>query len=539
MALNINQRLNGLHSLSYLGDNAVQPPDFVTKARPPTANDSKNFALGDIWLDITGYPGTVPTAEDVWMLVALIGNQATWVNFSGGSSIVTSVTAGENLNDSGTAAAPIINLDRIIRWPNTTADGLQGAIYLGATCAANECTGGTLFMHNFGTGNTFLGQGSGNLTMTGTLNTGIGYLALSSNTSSNNNTAIGEQALASLTASPQGANTAVGSGALQALTTGSLNTVIGEHGLYNALTSNNCIAIGYSSGFSYIAGESNNTVIGTAMLGVAGENSVIRIGCPTSPVASNILIGNAAYSSISGTSNVTVGGGSSLASGFSNTLIGASSGSTITSGTNNCALGRTALNGLITGTNNVSIGEQSSTNFTGAESDNIIIGTLNKGVIGDSNTTRIGLSTGTGSGQINATYIAGIFGKSVDIVSGANAVIDNTGKLGTTVSSKRFKENIIDMNDYSKSIMKLRPVLFNYINDETKTTCPGLIAEEVNDVMPLLVIRDTDDQILTVKYQDLVPMLLNELQKVQQNLLNSNLLISELVTRVEILESKK
>ena len=85
MAFNTNQRLNGLNPLAYIGDNAVQPPDFVTKARPPTSVDSKNFALGDIWLDTTGYPSTLPTASNIWMLVALVGNQATWVTFGAGS----------------------------------------------------------------------------------------------------------------------------------------------------------------------------------------------------------------------------------------------------------------------------------------------------------------------------------------------------------------------------------------------------------------------------------------------------------------------
>jgi septal ring factor EnvC (AmiA/AmiB activator) len=41
----------------------------------------------------------------------------------------------------------------------------------------------------------------------------------------------------------------------------------------------------------------------------------------------------------------------------------------------------------------------------------------------------------------------------------------------------------------------------------------GLIAEEVAKLYPELVAYDQDGQALTVKYQELAPMLLNELQK--------------------------
>ena len=41
----------------------------------------------------------------------------------------------------------------------------------------------------------------------------------------------------------------------------------------------------------------------------------------------------------------------------------------------------------------------------------------------------------------------------------------------------------------------------------------GLIAEEVSEVYPDLVVKGADGRVETVQYQKLVPMLLNELQK--------------------------
>jgi transposase len=46
----------------------------------------------------------------------------------------------------------------------------------------------------------------------------------------------------------------------------------------------------------------------------------------------------------------------------------------------------------------------------------------------------------------------------------------------------------------------------------------GLIAEEVDKVLPELVIHDKDGQIETVAYHELAPMLLNELQKQKQEI---------------------
>jgi hypothetical protein len=95
-------------------------------------------------------------------------------------------------------------------------------------------------------------------------------------------------------------------------------------------------------------------------------------------------------------------------------------------------------------------------------------------------------------------------------------LIDSNGQLGTTSSSRRYKEEIQDMGEASNGLMRLRPVTFRYkkaFADRSMPTQYGLIAEEVAEVYPDLVARSADGQIETVKYQLLDPMLLNELQK--------------------------
>ena len=69
------------------------------------------------------------------------------------------------------------------------------------------------------------------------------------------------------------------------------------------------------------------------------------------------------------------------------------------------------------------------------------------------------------------------------------------------------------MNQASESILALKPVTFHYKSDKTKTPQFGLIAEEVAEVNPDLVVRDKNGEIYTVRYDAVNAMLLNEFLK--------------------------
>jgi hypothetical protein len=83
---------------------------------------------------------------------------------------------------------------------------------------------------------------------------------------------------------------------------------------------------------------------------------------------------------------------------------------------------------LQTGSFNVALGAASGSSYIGAETSNIVIS--NAGVIGESNTIHIG-TQGTGNGQQNTCFIAGIVGVTV---ANAEMVTINTatGQLGVT-----------------------------------------------------------------------------------------------------------
>ena len=70
------------------------------------------------------------------------------------------------------------------------------------------------------------------------------------------------------------------------------------------------------------------------------------------------------------------------------------------------------------------------------------------------------------------------------------------------------------MDSASESILALKPVTFLYKSDKTGTPPQfGLIAEEVADVNPDLVVRDKNGEIYTVRYDAVNAMLLNEFLK--------------------------
>jgi hypothetical protein len=92
-------------------------------------------------------------------------------------------------------------------------------------------------------------------------------------------------------------------------------------------------------------------------------------------------------------------------------------------------------------------------------------------------------------------------------------VIDSFGQLGTASSSRRFKKEIKPMDKASEAILALKPVTFHYKSDAKGTPQFGLIAEEVAEINPDLVVRDKNGEIYTVRYDAVNAMLLNEFLK--------------------------
>lgn len=209
--------------------------------------------------------------------------------------------------------------------------------------------------------------------------------------------------------------------------------------------------------------------------------------------------------------NVSVGGQSlgTLTSGGTNSCFGFEAGFGLTTGSNHSTLGFSS-NAGVTGTQNLVIGFGAGSAYAGAESYNILLASA--GVVSESNAIHIGGGTGTGVGQQNLCTISGIQGIAV---TGAAVLVSASDQLGVTVSSAKYKENILPMGEASKAIFDLQPSIFNYKHDPDKQTKFGLIAEEVEKVLPQLVLYDAQGELQSVAYHDLPVLLLNEIQKLR------------------------
>lgn len=97
-------------------------------------------------------------------------------------------------------------------------------------------------------------------------------------------------------------------------------------------------------------------------------------------------------------------------------------------------------------------------------------------------------------------------------------VVNSNGQLAVVVSSQHFKTAIAPMGTDTEKLERLRPVSFRLKSNATGTRQFGLIAEEVAKVYPELVIRNESGRIDGVRYDELAPMLLNEMQKQQQKI---------------------
>ncbi len=295
-----------------------------------------------------------------------------------------------------------------------------------------------------------------------------------------------------------GFNTAEGTKALFSLTTGSANTAVGWFSLFSNADGGFNTATGAGALLFNTADE--NTAFGTAALlsNTTGfentANGTLALFSNTTGVQ-NTAVG---YSALS--SNTTAGANSSGA----NTAVGAFAlGLTVTGGANT-AIGYGALFNA-TGGANIALGDLAGVDVT-TGSGNIIIG--NRGLAGDVDTIRVGRSTQT------KCYIAGIR----DVTTGVGDAI---------------KKEIKPMDNSSETILALKPVSFQYKNDKTNRPQFGLIAEQVAEVNPSLVVRNPDGEIYTVRYDAVNAMLLNEFLKEHKKVEKLEATVAELAEQLQ------
>ena len=244
-------------------------------------------------------------------------------------------------------------------------------------------------------------------------------------------------------------------------------------------------AEGQAALFSLTTGVAN-TAVGWLSL------NTLDTGKFNTAIGAGTLIGNTADQ------NTATGAGAlfNTSTGANNTANGVFALFYNLDGGDNTAIGIAALVNNTTGSNNVALGSGAGASTT-TGSNNVYIGAGMQGAAGES----------------DACYIKSIFSQTS--ATGIPVFINSNNKLGTTTSSRRFKEEIKPMAKASEALLALKPVTFRYKKeiDPAGISQFGLVAEDVEKVNPDLVVRDQEGTPYTVRYEAVNAMLLNEFLK--------------------------
>jgi hypothetical protein len=360
---------------------------------------------------------------------------------------------------------------------------------------------------------------------------------------------------------------------------GTHNTFFGyQSGLTNTIGAYN-VFIGDQSGYSNNTGVGNVYIGKSAGYGTGGND--------------NVGIGTFTFSSnVTGEDNVSIGDNSGYRnnSGLGNTFLGSNAGYSNVSGSNNTYLGSYAGRSS-TGSNNVFIGHNAGRfeygsgflyidntftadpliwgDFTGRKV--VINGKLHvkgegnimnmegstycytyyypdgyaagaKAFLGYGNSTSndfvIENLVSTGNLQINPGTSANVQIYNLLSGTGTALVVDANGKVFKSTSDARLKENISTLQGTIDKIKKLNGVSFSMIGDENRNTEIGLVAQEVEEVYPELVMTSHDGY-KSVKYQNITAILIEGMKEQQKHIELQDEKIAKLEALVEKLMEQK
>jgi hypothetical protein len=251
------------------------------------------------------------------------------------------------------------------------------------------------------------------------------------------------------------------------------------------------------------SGKGITNASGTVALNLTTTEATIqgsRFGLGPGAVTGNTVFGDGAFNSNTTAGLTTAIGYQALFSSNrtadatgDNTAVGHQAGYETTTGQKNTYFGRYAGNQLATGSNNVYVGAYSTASASNVTNE-IILGynITGKG----SNTAYVGGSSGAYNQANSATW--------------------------SITSDSRIKENVTTLTDGLESILKLRPVKFNYIINKNPDV--SFIAQEYELVFPEQIVQHaasqeekelTNSDTLYGVRQNLVPYLVSAIQELK------------------------
>jgi trimeric autotransporter adhesin len=431
--------------------------------------------------------------------------------------------------------------------------------------ADSRTTGRDTYNTAFGQGALAFGPSGSQLLNTGRYNTAIGISVMGNNTAGSFNTAIGD-----FNDNTEGAyNTAIGG--LYYNTTGNFNTSV--EGLFFNTTGSSNLAIGTETLRDNIGNHRSTAVGDRAMM--------LAINTTEGYNTYNTAVGAQSGAS-SGRYNTAFGARSGILKGSENTSSGYNALTNFANSTpnRNTAAGRGAMGANIDGSDNTIIGSLALT-YPNRNSRTTAIGKNATGFLGDKSVvtdmynTAVGVSALAGgasaadTGRYNTaigfeamkgitsggynTAVGAYFATSIPtwITTGSNntmvgynaqipsATTDNQIRMGnasvtcaqvqvawSVTSDRRWKENIQPLNIGMNFLKELRPVSYHRKINPQPDLEMGLIAQEVEEVLDKFdlknagILHKDDRGYLSLRYNDLIPVLVKALQEQQTNIEN-------------------
>jgi hypothetical protein len=401
---------------------------------------------------------------------------------------------------------------------NSTAVGYR-ALFAGDGFSASTAIGSQSLYNNSSANNTAVGYQSLYGNTTGANNVAVGRGALLANTTGNDSQAIGYNALSAQTTG--GANSVVGSYALSSNTTGTFNIAFGNQALNSNTTASNNTAVGYQALYTQTTPTYPNTAFG------------YQAGYSVTTGNGNTFIGHqAGYAVTTGSGNTFVGpsnsassnpAGNAMTTGSSNTILGGFTGNQggldIRTASNYIVLSDGAGNPRAWFKND---GYNNYKNFA-----NAYIGGVDQWITSDG-TVKGALNFGSSYDQANAgdallkvyadaTYTTPKF----YVASGANGVYLSWGATSWTANSDSRLKNITgEIQNGLNKVCSLRAAEFTWKSDETAKPQVGLIAQDVQAVLPEVIstskaIKGDDTEYLGVSYTEVIPLLVAAIKELK------------------------
>jgi hypothetical protein len=481
------------------------------------------------------------------------GNLAGSLNTSGGNNSFYGSSAG-NLNTTGNGNAffgDSAGRSNTIGGHNSFFGSGAGALnttanfnsFFGRDAGGRNTTGDQNAFFGVSTGldnttgsrNAFFGRGAGRYNTTGSENSFFGKDAGYYNTTGTDNAFFGESA--GFANSTGNANAMFGASAGSNNSTGSNNAFFGT-----SAGSNNTEG-SYNTFVGKDAGLHNTTATANSFFGAwAGQE--------TTTGTDNSFFGDrAGQLNTTGYSNVFIGAGAGNSNtlGFTNVFVGTLAGYLTSSGAGNASIGSYAGAGNLTGNFNTFLGYRANvaaTNLTNAtaigaramasQSNSIVLGSIN-GVNGATASTLVGIGTNTPGDRLD---VNGMIRVSTLGFGGATQLCRNAfNQISTCSSSLRYKTQIQSFNSGLALINQLRPVSFNWTAGGERDL--GLIAEEVAEIEPLLVIHNEKGQVEGIKYDRINIALVNAVKELRaEKDVQISKLMSEHATQMSALQKQ-